>query len=106
MQDGSVLLAKCAPLDACSWLPARFAHDYIVPLAVPCCAAAVVHPMAPLYEPESQTLRPLCAKALKRIFLLCDKDKVWRREPSTWVAASAPAARECRLGVEGMWRRG
>ncbi|KAI3425869.1 hypothetical protein D9Q98_007842 [Chlorella vulgaris] len=36
---------------------------------------AVVHPMAPLYEPESQTLRPLCAKALKRIFLLCDKDK-------------------------------
>ncbi|EFN55684.1 hypothetical protein CHLNCDRAFT_133936 [Chlorella variabilis] len=36
---------------------------------------AVVHPMAPLYEPESQKLRPLCAKALKRIFLLCDKDK-------------------------------
>ena len=36
---------------------------------------AVVHPMAPLYEPESQTLRPLCARALKRIFLLCDKDK-------------------------------
>ena len=32
--------------------------------------------MAPLYEPESQTLRPLCARALKRIFLLCDKDKV------------------------------
>jgi hypothetical protein len=31
--------------------------------------------MAPLYEPESQTLRPLCARALKRIFLLCDKDK-------------------------------
>ena len=32
--------------------------------------------MAPLYEPERQALRPLCAKALKRIFLLCDKDKV------------------------------
>lgn len=32
--------------------------------------------MAPLYEPEAQALRPLCAKALKRIFLLCDKDKV------------------------------
>ncbi len=40
---------------------------------------AVVHPMAPLYEPESQTLRPLCARALKRIFKLCDKDGVrWR----------------------------
>ncbi|PRW57931.1 mitochondrial Rho GTPase 1-like isoform A [Chlorella sorokiniana] len=36
---------------------------------------AVVHPMAPLYEPERQALRPLCAKALKRIFLLCDKDQ-------------------------------
>lgn len=31
--------------------------------------------MAPLYEPERQALRPLCAKALKRIFLLCDKDQ-------------------------------
>lgn len=39
-------------------------------------APAVVHPMAPLYEPERQALRPLCAKALKRIFLLCDKDQV------------------------------
>ncbi|KAL4436835.1 hypothetical protein ABPG75_003974 [Micractinium tetrahymenae] len=36
---------------------------------------SVVHPMAPLYEPESQTLRPLCARALKRIFKLCDKDR-------------------------------
>lgn len=40
---------------------------------------AVVHPMAPLYEPEGQTLRPLCARALKRIFKLCDKDGVRRR---------------------------
>ena len=37
---------------------------------------AVVHPMGPLYDPEAQTLKPLCAKALKRIFLLCDTDKV------------------------------
>ena len=37
---------------------------------------SVVHPMAPLYEPEGQALRPLCSRALKRIFLLCDKDKV------------------------------
>lgn len=35
---------------------------------------SVVHPMAPLYEPESQQLRPMCARALKRIFMLCDTD--------------------------------
>ena len=35
---------------------------------------AVIHPMAPLYEPEAQKLRPLCARALKRIFMLCDTD--------------------------------
>ena len=35
---------------------------------------AVIHPMAPLYEPEAQKLRPLCARALKRIFMLCDID--------------------------------
>lgn len=49
---------------------------------------AVVHPMAPLYEPESQTLRPLCARALKRIFKLCDKDGV-RGRPRR------PAGRGC-----------
>jgi Ras family protein T1 len=36
---------------------------------------AVIHPMAPLYEPEAQKLRPLCARALKRIFMLCDTDQ-------------------------------
>jgi len=36
---------------------------------------AVLHPMAPLYEPEAQKLRPLCARALKRIFMLCDTDQ-------------------------------
>ena len=36
---------------------------------------AVIHPMAPLYEPEAQKLKPLCARALKRIFMLCDNDK-------------------------------
>lgn len=35
---------------------------------------AVVHPMAPLYDPEIQQLKPLCARALKRIFTLCDTD--------------------------------
>lgn len=36
---------------------------------------SVIHPMAPLYEPEAQKLRPLCARALKRIFTLCDADR-------------------------------
>lgn len=36
---------------------------------------AVLYPMAPLYDPGSQTLQPLCIRALKRIFFLCDKDK-------------------------------
>ena len=35
---------------------------------------AVVYPMAPLYDPETQTLKPLCIRALKRVFMLCDKD--------------------------------
>lgn len=35
---------------------------------------SVVHPVSPLYEPESQKLRPACARALKCIFKLCDKD--------------------------------
>jgi Ras family protein T1 len=36
---------------------------------------AVVYPMNPLYDPESQNLRPLCVRSLKRIFSICDKDK-------------------------------
>eukprot|EP00887_Chlorella_sp_A99_P007934 scaffold12.g7934.t1 len=36
---------------------------------------SVVHPMAPLYDSEAEALRPLCARALKRIFLLCDADR-------------------------------
>ncbi|KAL6768446.1 hypothetical protein ACKKBF_B39160 [Auxenochlorella protothecoides x Auxenochlorella symbiontica] len=36
---------------------------------------AVVHPTAPLFDAQAQTLRPLCSRALKRIFMLCDKDK-------------------------------
>ncbi len=35
----------------------------------------VLYPMAPLYDPETQSLKPLCVRALKRIFLMCDKDK-------------------------------
>ncbi|CAI9297232.1 unnamed protein product [Lactuca saligna] len=35
---------------------------------------AVLHPTAPLFDQESQTLQPRCIRALKRIFLLCDHD--------------------------------
>lgn len=37
---------------------------------------SVVHPAEPLVEFSSAVLRPLCIKALKRIFLLCDHDQV------------------------------
>ncbi|KAK1426678.1 hypothetical protein QVD17_15355 [Tagetes erecta] len=35
---------------------------------------AVLHPTAPLFDQESQTLKPRCIRALKRIFILCDHD--------------------------------
>ncbi|KAM7280608.1 hypothetical protein ACFE04_007742 [Oxalis oulophora] len=36
---------------------------------------AVLHPTAPLFDQETQTLKPRCVRALKRIFILCDHDK-------------------------------
>ncbi len=36
---------------------------------------AILHPMAPLFDQETQTLRPHCVRALKRIFILCDHNK-------------------------------
>ncbi|KAL5982547.1 Mitochondrial Rho GTPase 1 [Asimina triloba] len=36
---------------------------------------AVLHPTAPLFDQEMQTLKPRCVRALKRIFILCDKDR-------------------------------
>uniref|UniRef100_A0A2P2LK81 Mitochondrial Rho GTPase 2 isoform X3 n=1 Tax=Rhizophora mucronata TaxID=61149 RepID=A0A2P2LK81_RHIMU len=35
---------------------------------------AVLHPTAPLFDQESQVLKSHCVRALKRIFLLCDRD--------------------------------
>ncbi|XP_071920549.1 mitochondrial Rho GTPase 1-like isoform X2 [Coffea arabica] len=35
---------------------------------------AVLHPTAPLFDQETQTLKPRCVRALKRIFILCDHD--------------------------------
>ncbi len=41
---------------------------------------AVVYPVAPLFDVQAHdgngALRPLCVKALRRIFLMCDRDKV------------------------------
>lgn len=34
----------------------------------------MIHPTGPLFDQESQTLKPQCVRALKRIFILCDKD--------------------------------
>ncbi|GKV08979.1 hypothetical protein SLEP1_g20546 [Rubroshorea leprosula] len=36
---------------------------------------AVLHPTAPLFDQESQTLKSRCVRALKRIFILCDHDR-------------------------------
>ncbi|KAL5786601.1 hypothetical protein ACOSQ2_008993 [Xanthoceras sorbifolium] len=36
---------------------------------------AVLHPTGPLFDQESQALKPRCVRALKRIFILCDLDK-------------------------------
>ncbi|CAK9147069.1 unnamed protein product [Ilex paraguariensis] len=35
---------------------------------------AVLHPTAPLFDQETQTLKPRCMRALKRVFVLCDHD--------------------------------
>ncbi|XP_042440640.1 mitochondrial Rho GTPase 1-like isoform X1 [Zingiber officinale] len=36
---------------------------------------AVLHPTAPLFDQETQSLKPRCTRALKRIFILCDNDR-------------------------------
>ncbi|KAL3516096.1 hypothetical protein ACH5RR_022998 [Cinchona calisaya] len=36
---------------------------------------AVLHPTAPLFDQEAQTLKPRCVRALKRIFIICDHDR-------------------------------
>uniref|UniRef100_A0A3B4XK35 Mitochondrial Rho GTPase n=1 Tax=Seriola lalandi dorsalis TaxID=1841481 RepID=A0A3B4XK35_SERLL len=35
---------------------------------------AVLHPTAPLYDPEDKQLKPLCIRALSRIFYISDQD--------------------------------
>lgn len=35
---------------------------------------AVLHPTAPLFDQEQRALQPRYARALRRIFILCDRD--------------------------------
>ncbi|CAH8299727.1 unnamed protein product [Eruca vesicaria subsp. sativa] len=35
----------------------------------------VLHPTGPLFDQETQSLKPRCVRALKRIFILCDQDR-------------------------------
>ncbi|XP_010456750.1 PREDICTED: mitochondrial Rho GTPase 1-like [Camelina sativa] len=35
----------------------------------------VLHPTGPLFDQDSQALKPRCVRALKRIFILCDHDR-------------------------------
>lgn len=45
---------------------------------------SVINPIGPLFDPETGTIKPLCVRALKRVFMLSDRDKVhW----GTWVCA-------------------
>ena len=37
---------------------------------------SVIHPAEPLVEFHTAALKPLCVKALKRVFLLCDANQV------------------------------
>lgn len=34
-----------------------------------------MHPTSPLFDQETQSLKPRCVRALKRIFILCDQDR-------------------------------
>ena len=46
---------------------------------------AVVHPTAALFDAMTQTLKPRCVNALKRIFMLCDRNQV--RPPRAFPAS-------------------
>ncbi|XVF06106.1 hypothetical protein REPUB_Repub06bG0019500 [Reevesia pubescens] len=52
------------------------AHKHIqIPEVFYYAQKAVLHPTGPLFDQESQTLKPRCVRALKRIFIFCDHDR-------------------------------
>lgn len=36
---------------------------------------AVIYPLQPLYDRLERRLKPLCIRALKRVFIMCDADR-------------------------------
>ncbi|KAH1077989.1 hypothetical protein GLYMA_19G155700v4 [Glycine max] len=50
------------------------ATQYQVPEVFYFAQKAVLHPIDPLYDHESQALKDRCVRALRRIFVLCDRD--------------------------------
>ena len=63
---------------------------------------AVVHPTRPLFNSQCQQLKPLCVAALKRIFMMCDKDKV-----RTFLHGGTPLQLppvQLRIRLEGNWK--
>ncbi|KAI8024188.1 Mitochondrial Rho GTPase 1 [Camellia lanceoleosa] len=76
--DAVVLTYACdqpATLDRLStfWLPELRRLE--IPEVFYYAQKAVLHPTAPLFDQEAQTLKPRCVRALKRIFILCDHDR-------------------------------
>ncbi|KAI4294913.1 hypothetical protein MLD38_040801 [Melastoma candidum] len=53
---------------------APVAGDAVIPEVFYYAQKAVLHPTGPLFEQDTQTLKPRCVRALKRIFILCHHD--------------------------------
>jgi hypothetical protein len=72
---------------------------------VPAQVKAVVYPVAPLFDMDANAgagaLRPLCIKALKRIFHMCDRDKVGPR-----CQRVLPCCATCAACHDVLWRPG
>ncbi len=67
----------------------------------------VMYPMAPLFDKTEQSLRPLCIKALLRVFNMCDADQVLNcTAPLLCVLHSESALVKCMAGQRwsSAWR--
>ena len=83
------VLAKCKEIESCLDCSAK--NLIFVSEVFYYAVKAVVHPVAPLFDVNAHNgagaLRPLCIKALMRIFAMCDTDKA-RCAPAPCMAAS------------------
>lgn len=77
MQVVVPVLAKCKEIESCLDCSAK--NLIFVSEVFYYAVKAVVHPVAPLFDVHANNgagaLRPLCIKALHRIFAMCDTDK-------------------------------